>query len=597
MGELIATHCREAFAYAAQGKWHEAILSSRRALRLDKDVRQVRYCLAICFHRIGQTEKSIVEFERAVAGRPFLSEWCEQYGDVLFGLCRWEPALDQYERCIRHHGRNSSCDLLRRAAEAAGRAGEIAKQIRYWRRILKGDGGRSPDALNGLAMALLKGGSRAAALHLLEEAAAQAECGPEIQSNALLCSLYTPGQTRKSIYERHLAWGETQVRSKTENRRTTRPLSVGTEFRVGYVGPSYQNHSIGFFLRSILGDEGAAKGAAFYYSTSGVESRSSNGATKEAAWRNIGGMRDYDVARQVVKDRIDILIDVAGHSAGNRLSLFALQPVAVQCTFLGYPATTGLREIQYRITDCVADPPGTTEQFHTEELARIDPCFLCYSPPKDSPRVTRRRGEAIVFGCFGGVHKMNGQTFRLWAKILREVPGSRLMLKGAGLSDPGVQRKIGRRFELAGVEVTRLRFCGMTDTRERHLSMYGEIDIALDTFPYNGTTTTCESLWMGVPVVTLAGSSHVSRTGATILGNVGLTDWITWSETEYIYAATHMARAKELGSLRSVLRGTIARSILMDSSGYSARVNRLFRNLLEKSSKPMAAAIRAETRA
>ena len=240
---------------------------------------------------------------------------------------------------------------------------------------------------------------------------------------------------------------------------------------------------------------------------------------REAAdgWREVAAIDDDAVARMVREDRIDILIDLAGHSKGNRLGVFARRVAPVQLTWLGYPDTTGLAAIDSRITDHTADPAPAAELRHSERLLRIESGFLSYLPPADAPPVKPRApGAAVVFSSFNSLAKVNAQSLRLWGRILAGVPGSRLVLKSSVLGFPDTVDRLLDAFERAGIDPAQVDLQGWISGRQQHLEAYHDVDIALDTFPYNGTTTTCEALWMGVPVVTQAGEVHMTGAAVTM---------------------------------------------------------------------------------
>ncbi len=272
-------------------------------------------------------------------------------------------------------------------------------------------------------------------------------------------------------------------------------------------------------------------------------------------------------------DRIDILIDLAGHTAGNRMSLFAGRVAPVQMTYLGYPNTTGLDSVDWRITDAWADPPGSTESLHSEELLRIAGGFLCFRPRPESPEPAPPpmcTDGRVTFGSFNVPGKISPTMMALWAEILRRVPGARLSLKSASFGDAATRAAYERQLAvspLAGCDVALLR--PVAGERE-HLGAYSGIDIALDTFPYGGTTTTCEALWMGVPVVTLAGRAHASRVGASLLARIGEPSLIADSPAAYVDAAVALAASPErLRTLRSSLRARMIDGGVTDAARFA----------------------------
>jgi predicted O-linked N-acetylglucosamine transferase (SPINDLY family) len=289
------------------------------------------------------------------------------------------------------------------------------------------------------------------------------------------------------------------------------------------------------------------------------------------------------LAEQIRKDEIDILVDLSGYTAGNRLRAFAMKPAPVQVTYLGYPDTTGMSAMDYRITDAVSDPPGTTERFHTEELVRIDGGFLAFKPAPSAPDVTPApcltKGY-ITFGSFNNATKLNACVIEAWAEILKAIPDSRLMLKSHNFSSETARQRIRGIFLSRGVPESRVDFCDFIADTKNHLDLYGEIDIALDPFPYNGTTTTCDALWMGVPVVTLCGPNHVSRVGAMLLTLVGHPELVAQDIDEYVKKTVALANdIATLASLRAGMREAMRRSPVMDSDRLTRALEASFRQM------------------
>jgi predicted O-linked N-acetylglucosamine transferase (SPINDLY family) len=250
-------------------------------------------------------------------------------------------------------------------------------------------------------------------------------------------------------------------------------------------------------------------------------------------------------------------------------------------TYLGYPSTTAIPNFGWRFVDAITDPPGA-EDSATERLVRLDKSFLCYRPPADAPEPSQgpaASGQPITFGSFNAPMKIGTGTLDAWARVLREVPGSRLLLKGRPFGDAGVRRRVQDELAGRGIDAQRIEFALWTPTIRDHLACYSRVDVALDTFPYNGTTTTCEALWMGVPVVTLEGRMHAGRVGASLLTAVGKPELIARTTDEYVALAARLARDPgRLASLRFSLREKMATSPLRDETGHAARFEAALRS-------------------
>lgn len=273
-------------------------------------------------------------------------------------------------------------------------------------------------------------------------------------------------------------------------------------------------------------------------------------------WRNIYGRPCKEVATMIFEDQIDILVELTGHTAGNRLDVVALKPAPIQITYLGYPNTTGLTTVDYRLTDAHADP--NTSNFHdnnsqkfTETLIRLPYCFLTYTPPTKIPDISPLpylSNNYITFGSFNNLAKITPQVFALWARILKSVPDSRLVMKCKPFASMIVKQRILRQFAQSGVDSSRIELHSLMQSNYEHLKAYEFMDIALDSWPYAGTTTTCESLLMGVPMITLRGNCHAHNIGVSLLQNVDLSDWIANSEEDYVHIA--MRQAKNIEQLK-----------------------------------------------
>jgi len=295
-------------------------------------------------------------------------------------------------------------------------------------------------------------------------------------------------------------------------------------------------------------------------------------------------MPDQAVVDLVRQDRIDILVDLGGHFRGNRLGVFAHRPAPIQVTYLGYPDSTGLSQMDYRLTDPWADLPDA-DRFYTERLWSLPAGFLCYRPPSDAPPVQglpAQREKCVTFGSFNNNCKMTQQVLGLWARVLHRVPGSRMLLKFKGGHSPELKERYVLAFERLGVSRQRVEVLGWK-TPQDHLDTYNKVDIALDTYPYNGTTTTCEALWMGVPTVTLVGQHHASRVGLSLLTRAGLDMFVAHDPNEYVDRAVSFAgQWSSLDTLRRSLRAALLQSGLCDAHKIGQGLAQAYRAMWRK---------------
>jgi predicted O-linked N-acetylglucosamine transferase (SPINDLY family) len=351
------------------------------------------------------------------------------------------------------------------------------------------------------------------------------------------------------------------------------PTDVDRPLRVGFLSPDLRRHSVASFALPLFANLPRDAFTVLAYSTSPVRDTVTDMLRAHAhEWTDASAMHDDALCARIAADRVDILIDLAGLSQGGRLGVLARRPAPMQATYCGYPDTTGLSRVGLRIVDAITDPPGDTDSRASEQLARIEPVFLCYQPLADAPPVGVRPADApLVFGSFNALRKINARTLDLWTRVLESVPGSRLAIKSLDLDIPEVAACFERELERRGL-CARVDVLPPAPSTRDHLDLYSRVDVALDPFPYHGTTTTCEALWMGVPVVALAGRTHASRVGASLLSAAGHADWIATDSDAFVRIARGLAADRgALALTRATLRDTVARSALCDGVRFGVR--------------------------
>ncbi|MDQ5877298.1 MAG: protein O-GlcNAc transferase, partial [Pseudomonadota bacterium] len=355
--------------------------------------------------------------------------------------------------------------------------------------------------------------------------------------------------------------------------------------RVGFVSGDFRRHSVSYFVEGVLRHLDRRHFQPYaYFSHGHPDSRTLEFKPMFSLWRDVKDLSDAELAERIVADRIDILVDLIGHTTGTRLAVFAEKPAPLQLTWIGYPNTTGLDSIDYRLTDAVVDPPGFADTHCTEKLWRLPRPFLCYAPPPHAPEVRESpvftKGY-ITFGSFNSRFKIGDETLALWSGVLQACPASRIIIKSpVGLADAEARMALRQRLLALGVDDERIDIQeGIGDPAE-HLDLYNSIDIALDPFPYHGTTTTFEALWMGVPVITQAGTAHVSRVGVSILEYLGLPELVARDAEAYVQLASELAADTDrLASLRASLRARLQASPLLDAKGMAADFGNALREM------------------
>jgi protein O-GlcNAc transferase len=535
-------------ALAARGLLDQAIAHLTRAVELcPKDFAMVNN-LANCLASAGRREESAQRFEQLLALKPDLAEGHNNYSIVLKDLGRIGQAVEH----------------ARRASELNGNLSKI------W---------------NTFALALHSNGRYNEAIDALRQALVVQPDYIRAHSNLLLMLHYTTMDPAALLAE-HLAWAQRHVpgHERVPRPPVREPRDPERVLRIGYVSGDFHEHVVSYFLRPILAQHDRTRFEIFAYSdTIHPDAATAAMASCVHTWRSIVGVSDDAVAQLIRDDGIDILVDLCGHTHGERLPIFVRRPAPIQVTYLGYPDTTGLTTIDYRLTDSFADPPGLTERWHTEKLIRLPHSAWCYPIPGDLPEVQDAPsvvGEHVTFGSLNALAKLSDMTLDLWAKILAATPNSRLLIKAIGLEDADTREHLATRLVERGVLRDRFDLLGKTRLNIEHLTTYHRLDIALDTFPYHGTTTTLEALYMGVPVVSLAGQTHCSRIGASLLTNVGLGELVAESGEQYVAIAAAVAGVPErLLALRQGLRDRVAASPICNAPEFVRDLESLYRQM------------------
>jgi protein O-GlcNAc transferase len=402
-------------------------------------------------------------------------------------------------------------------------------------------------------------------------------------SNLLLVLHYPSGIDPGELFEEHKRWGRMHAPPALATKNFGNAPDPGRRLRIGYLSPDIRRHSVAFFLEPLLDHHDRTRFELYCY----ANVKSPDEVTRRLKpkfdhYRSIVGLRDAQTAGLIRGDQLDILIDLAGHAGALNAAVLGYKPAPVQVTYLGYPDTTGIAAVDYRITDAVSDPDGAEERY-VETLVRLPDGFLCFRPPDNLPEIGAPPGLAtgvVTFGSFNREFKVSRLALDLWCRILQAVPGSRIVMKSVAGSDPVTREHQFSEFERRGIARDRVELIGFIASQKDHLATYRTIDIALDTFPYHGTTTTLDSLLMGVPVITLAGYHHASRVGASLLTAVGCPEFIARTEDEYVARAVELASDLEkVRALHGALRQRLLQSPLCDGPGFARKFEYALRGM------------------
>ena len=553
-----------ALSHHQAGRLQAAEEIYRRILQAEPDQPDALHFLGVLTAQLGRRQEAVDYILRAIAARPDAAPYHLNLGLAYQESGKLHEAVAAYRRALELQP--EFVEVHYNLGNALTEQGQIAEADACYRRALQ----LRPDyaeAHSNLGNVLRDQGDLDEAVACYRRAMQLKPDFAMAHSNLLYTLSFHPGYDARAICEEHRRW----------DRQHAEPLgrfiephanerSADRRLRIGYVSPDFRNHCQSFFTVPLFSSHDHRQFEIFCYADvafpDGVTARLQSWADQ---WRNIRGLGHQQVAQMIRHDGIDILVDLTMHMAGSRLLVFARKPAPVQVCWLAYPGTTGLSAIDYRLTDPYLDPPGLEEGCYAEESIRLADTFWCYDPASDEPAVgplpALTKGH-ITFGCLNNFCKINAAVLKLWARVLEAVGGSQIVI----LADEGPHRQ--RTLDLLGHEgiaPDRVAFLGKR-SRPRYLELYHQIDVGLDTFPYNGHTTSLDSFWMGVPVITLAGSTVVGRAGLSQLRNLGLEELIAERPEQFVSIAAALAgNVLRLGRLRAGLRERMRRSPLMDA--------------------------------
>lgn len=540
-------HCNLGSLLGRMGRHEEAIGPLREALRLKPRYAEAWHNLGVAQQHLRRHRGAVEAFDRAISLRPEYAESYHRRGHCLREVGHLEEAVQSHRKALELEPKYAPA--YQGLMASYGEQGKIEEAILCQRRRVE-----------------------------LEPASSSTN------SDLLTTLLYSDQITPRQLYEEHMRWEQrhsshvTGRRAPFENGR-----SPDRRLRIGYVSPDFRNHPVPRYMTPIVARHDREEFEVFCYS----DVREPDAFTKRIrshsdAWRDLAGLSNEAAIELIRQDRIDVLVDLAGHMDNPRTLLLAARAAPIQVEYCGYPATTGIKAVDYRITDNEVDPPGMSDAYYTEELFRVPGCCWCCEP-EDSPDVgplPMAETGTVTFAVLNRLAKVRPRMIRLWAQILTATPRSRLMVlvaRGAE-NDASIQQL----FCDNGIPPERLELVGRR-SRDEYLRLYLRADIALDTFPYLGTTTTCDALWMGVPTVTLEGQICVSRSGVSILRAVGAGDCVASSPEQYVDIALRLAsQPTRLAELRAGLREQVRQSPLMAYEALTRNLEAAYRTMWTK---------------
>jgi len=567
----------------------EAVRSFQQALTLDPKNPAAHSNLGNCYKQDGNLADATRCHRKAIAADSAYLPAYINLADILEQQLEHKAAVKTYRKALRiaadtPDNRTNRVLLHHRLGLALRQLDKTDEAIAHYREAIT----LQPEfamAHNSLGGALLARNEPEAALACFKKALELEPGYARVHSNVLMTMNYLSGVSQEQIYRASLEFAAQHAARLMRGRAPLRNIrNKQRVLKIGYLSPDFREHSVAHFTRKLIGahDRNAVE-VTCYADVAAPDDWTGQFQTQADHWVPVTDMQDEEVVTRIRDDGIDILVDLAGHTSKNRMLVFARKPAPVQVSWLGYPNTTGMKAMDYRLTDAVADPPGEADRLHSEKLIRLEHGFLCFQTEESVPGVSPPpclRQEHVTFGSFNTIKKVTPEVIDAWSRILLSVPNARLVLKSSALEDATTKKNLLQAFADCGIDRDRLDLINAVPHRKKHLALYAKIDIALDPFPYNGTTTTFEALWMGVPVVTLCGDRHAGRVGASILQHLELPALIADNENDYIGLAKELAGDRQrLVTLRNTLRSRMCESVLMDVSLFASTLENAYRNM------------------
>ena len=560
----------------------EALAAYRQAVAIWPDHIEARMSLGRLLLQLGRPDEASVIYRGIVERLPEHGEAYGGLGVALRDLGRTAEAAEAFEHAVRLLPENgeawSNLGLIRWQEGRLDEAVENLEKAISLRPDLVG-------AYSNLSLIQADRGRLAEAVQRLERALEIEPSHSTARSNRLWLMNFDDAVSGEAMLAAHRLWEKHYVLPSgwRWNAHTNDP-DPSRRLRIGYVSPDFRRHSVSYFAAPLINAHDRRQvEVTLYANVSQSDAMTERLMGAADRWRTVVGVSNTQAAELIRRDGIDILVDLAGHTNLGRLDIFALKPAPVQVTWLGYPNTTGLSAIDYRITDSIADPEVEADRHHVERLVRLPHGFLCYeaiaSAGDVGPPPSLQAGF-VTFASFNNVSKMNASVVACWAQLLAAVPEARLLLKAKPLRDAALRDFYRAQFAAAGADPSRIELASWAADSADHLAYYRRVDVALDPFPYNGTTTTCEALWMGVPVVTLRGARHSGRVGASLSTRVGLAEHIAETPERYLEIAARLAQDVERrAALRTTLRARLNASPLCDAAGFAREMEVAYREM------------------
>jgi predicted O-linked N-acetylglucosamine transferase (SPINDLY family) len=563
--------------YEAQRKLNDTLGCYQRAVQAWPFFAEAHRDAGHVFRSRGQLQPALLAYRQAAQCKPDDADTQTQLGSIALHLSQMNDALVHFQAALKaqpdhaeaYHGLGMTYTIQGKADEAEEcfrKACDLAPDFAVPR--------------YNLGLSLQAQGNLDQARDYLQQAVRLRPDDPVAHSSLISSMNCDPAVDNATLLDEHRRWAERHAPPSSIWPAHENPPDPNRVLRVGYVSPDFRLHAVAYFMEPLLANHNRNRVESYCYADVAVpDTMTQHLQSRAHQWRQTVNMPHEALFSGIRQDRVDILVDLCGHMGNNRLQMFARRPAPVQVSYLGYPTTTGVPAIDYRLVDTITDPPGEPA-YHTEELVRIPDVFCCYLGPPHLPLETSpplQRTGVVTFGSLHKLDKLNDRVLDLWCAILKDVPQARFLIGRDTLQGKTTQRLVTR-FAERGIDASRIILRQANSFSFQHMQLYDEMDISLDTFPWSGHTTACESMWMGVPVVTLRGQRFAGRMVASVLTCLGLKELIAETPEEYRRLAIKLANdLPRLGHLRGRLRSLMMQSPLCDGPGFARKVEDAYR--------------------
>jgi len=577
--------------YSNVNQWQESANCYKQIVKLNPLDKSAQFNLSTAYYHLKHFDAGIKLLEQFHEKQQATKDSLFLLGNFFISNGKDEKANKTYDKILCLPEINNTTRL--EVADIKYIIGRITEATELYSNLILQN--KKPAILDKLGICYCTVGEIDKSLSMHRKSIELDNSNKKTYSNYLLSLHYLKHIQPQQLLEEHIKYADRFYKDRETNLNTNGYSNL--LLKVGFISADLRTHSVAYFVESLLMHKKKEIEIHIFSDHQQSDKTSKRFKSYKNKWHDIASLNDDDTYKLIKNSKINILIDLTGHSSKNRLGVFARRASPLQITYLGYPDTTALPTMDYRIIDNITDPVDETS-YCTEELLRIPGCFLCYVPYNLAPEVNELpalKNNYITFGSFNNLSKINTSVINAWVNILKQINGSRLFIKNPSLSDPPTCEKLLQQFIDNGIDAERIQLQGRTLTVEDHLKYYNKIDVALDTFPYNGTTTTCEALWMGVPVITLKGNIHMSRVSASLLTAANMPALIAETKADYIRIATQLSsNITELKTLREMMRESLLKSSLLDHKAFADSFYTMLQQLWKQHCPRMKEAISEE---